>query len=277
MLFGSGADVAALDPRKLDGLDAELHASRMTTLDNVDGRYPGIEDRLARAATGGKLKLRKLYTTNEAVSVTIHAFLMITSRDPKSFSRDDVVDRLLYIKVARRSKFIAENAILKKVAAMRPAFWRSFLDIAPKLVAALKKRDVNKAGDFRMADFAAFAIAIGPVLGHNTAEVKDALVAMEAEKLAFAASQSEVADALTELVALKKDLRSKDFFGKELRAGAILQALLAVDKARFERVSPTEFGKQLVNDWDAIRQRVQVTCAYSKHLEARVYTFMVPK
>jgi hypothetical protein len=272
-LMGKNADVSTFSPTKMDGFDAALTNQHLVVADNIDGgRYHGIEDKLAVAATGGKLELRKLYSTNEQVRIAARAFVIITSRAPKSFTRDDVVDRLLYLKVARRKNYRAEREIMRDVARKRSAFWRYVLDTAPKLLLALCERP-PATNEFRMADFAEFALCIGPAIGYSRKEVHAALAAGESEKLAFAAEQSELANALAELV--KDKPKTSEFFEKSHTATELLQEL--VDRpGGFRRMAPTTFGQRLHSEWEAICQRVRIARREDKKAKAYRYTLEKP-
>jgi hypothetical protein len=51
------------------------------------------------------------YTTNQLSTYKPRCFSAITSRDPLSFKRDDLADRLFIVDLERRQEFIAESEL----------------------------------------------------------------------------------------------------------------------------------------------------------------------
>jgi hypothetical protein len=199
-LFGTLGQVTVINPKKVDALESVLINDAIAALDNIDGRHVDLQIALATAATGGTLKCRTLYTTMGGSEFIIECFIGATSNDPKSFTRDDVVDRLLYFPVARRETFMAESELVAMVDANRPKFWRWLLDTLPAIIGALTKAKAGIRHQYRMADFASFALAVGPVLGFPAVEVEAALSAMNAERLNFQFEHSPVLGALAQYV-----------------------------------------------------------------------------
>ncbi len=199
-IFGKFGQVTVINPKKLDALESVLVNEAIAALDNIDGRHVELQIALATAATGGTLRCRTLYTTMGTSGFILDCFPGATSNDPKSFTRDDLVDRLLYFLVARRERFMLESELIAMVDANRPRFWRWLLDTLPAVIKALGKAKAGIQHRFRMADFAGFAVAVGPVLGFSVAEVQDALKAMNAERLHFQSEFSPVLGALTQYV-----------------------------------------------------------------------------
>lgn len=267
-LFGPSADVSTIDRARLDGLDAALVSQHLLVLDNVDGRYDGIENRLAVAATGGELSRRKLYTTMEEQRSPVRAFVVATTRQPDSFTRDDVVDRLLYMPCARRDSFLAEGEVIASIAAGRAGWWHFVCDTLPSLVNALCRSETITTS-LRMADFANFAAAIARPLGHDPEEVLDALAAAEQEKVSFVAEQSPFPDAL---VAVVDHLTAR---GGELPDG-FLNATALLEMVRrftpnFPFRSPQHFGQRIRTEMDSIRQRVAIEAKYDS--DSKVWTY----
>ena len=100
VVIGPGFDVVSLSREERD-FDALVTNSPMVAFDNVDSGPAWLENRLATLATGGQIGRRELYTTNRQVTFPIKAFAAVTSRTPP-FRRDDVAERLLPIRLARR-------------------------------------------------------------------------------------------------------------------------------------------------------------------------------
>jgi hypothetical protein len=165
LLFGEGADVTGLERGKQDGFVAAVCSSSIAVFDNVDEHIGWLADHLAQIATGIKFKRRKYYTTNELVEFQPQCFVALTSRTPKFINgRDDVLDRTLVLHTSRRKQFSAENDQLRSIAVNRNALWSELLRHL-NLIVAYRKNEKMAAEivDFRMADFASFAMIVGRV------------------------------------------------------------------------------------------------------------------
>ena len=184
-LFGKKAQVLTLSKENKDAFEATVTSHHLAVFDNVDGEIPWLPNHLATAATGQDIPKRKLYTTNEFVAYPVRCFLALTSREPDSITRDDVVDRLLTLKVDRINEFKPENQFLADIDAARPKIWRELLQNLQRIVAALQTAESHPS-THRMADFASLAMNIGPVLGISLEAVHQLLEGMDSEKTEFA-------------------------------------------------------------------------------------------
>jgi len=169
LLFGQGADVTGLERGKQDGFVAAVCSSSIAVFDNVDEHIGWLPDHLAQIATGIKFKRRKYYTTNELVEFQPQCFVALTSRTPKFINgRDDVLDRTLVLHTSRRKQFSPENDELRKIAVNRNALWSELLRHLNLIVAYRKIEKMAAENiDFRMADFASFAMVVGRVAGEG--------------------------------------------------------------------------------------------------------------
>ena len=184
-LFGKKAQVLTLSKEKEDAFLAAVTSQHVAALDNLDGEIKWLPNHLATAATGGDLPLRKLYTTNELARYPVRCYLALTSRDPDSLTRDDVVDRLLMLRVDRFKTFKSERQFLNNIDKARPYIWTELLQQLQCIVSVLqnmKEYDTT----YRLADFASFALNVGPVLGIEENEVLELLEGMDSEKTDFA-------------------------------------------------------------------------------------------
>lgn len=176
VLFGKYFDVTPLSDDVKD-FDAAVTNSVYVAFDNADCKHRWLNDRLATVATGGSIKRRQLYTTNEMVDIPIHCFLAITSRTPY-FRRDDVVDRLLIMKVKRFKRFKSEKELLAETMQSRNFIMSELIHHLQDVVRALRDgKDIDTAIAFRIADFGDFAIKIGRYAGveHVVREILEKL------------------------------------------------------------------------------------------------------
>ncbi len=183
VLFGKKAQVLALS--KEDAFVAAITSHHVAAFDNLDGEIKWLPNHLATAATGGDVPLRKLYTTNELARYPLRCFLALTAREPDSLTRDDVVDRLLTLRVDRRDSNTPESKMLADIDAARPTIWKELLTTLQRIVKVLQSAKSHPS-THRLADFASLVMNIGPVLGIPLEEVKTLLEGMDSEKAEFA-------------------------------------------------------------------------------------------
>jgi hypothetical protein len=184
LLFGSHFAVTDIsnDPKDLD---AAMTTQPFVVIDNADRSIAWLDDKLAIAATGGSIKRRVLYTTNKLAEYPIIAWVGITSRTPH-FRREDVADRLLLVHVERFESFVSANHLDIDIKRHRDELMTEVVFTLQKIVAELQRqRDLQVETTFRMADFAEFAIKIGPVLGAQRAEVEQILRDLATVQLDF--------------------------------------------------------------------------------------------
>ncbi len=158
-LLGPDFDVTALTRHKEDAFQARVTQAGFAVFDNADGKIVWLPDALATLATGGRVDRRKLFRTIELVSYAIQAWAIITARDPR-FGRDDVAERLIPLPTARPKHFRREGEIQAELTRLRPQLWGSLLKRLQVCVRRLRENGMNFDTDFRMADFAAFFLAI---------------------------------------------------------------------------------------------------------------------
>jgi hypothetical protein len=174
LLFGPRFNVTALTS-KPDDFDAAITTDPFVVADNADDAPKWFPDRLAVIGTGGTIKRRAYYTTNQLADFPIRAILAVTSRTP-NFQREDVAERLLPLRLKRMEDFVAESELLAAVQENRSALLQSImLDVALAATALrTKQAGQSRKSNFRMADFADFAFHIAPVV--STSATMDAVL-----------------------------------------------------------------------------------------------------
>jgi len=182
LLFGENADVVSVSKDKEDAFTSATCSNYLLVLDNLDTRIPWLNDQLAEAATGHNITLRKLYTTNETINFKPRCFLAINSRTPH-FKRDDVVDRLLLLKVNRLKDFSPEGDFFSSLDENRNGMWGELLHDLNTIVRNLKTGR-KLTGSFRMADWANLAYKIA-CINNQGKKLKGILDIMNKEKSDF--------------------------------------------------------------------------------------------
>lgn len=198
LIYGPKFNVTPL-PHSVTDFDAVISNSFFLVIDNADAKCDYLADRLAIAATGGSIKKRKYYTTNDSIEVPVSCFIVITSRTPE-FRRDDVADRLLINKVERFETFTAEGRLLKEVLDHRNELLSEVFKLLQTALASLEQsKDRNDSGNFRMADFADFAVK---VMRHSGQEdfILNIFKKMSSEQSSFTLENESICDLLFEWV-----------------------------------------------------------------------------
>ncbi|MDA8093089.1 MAG: bifunctional DNA primase/polymerase [Betaproteobacteria bacterium] len=195
-LHGPSTNVDSGMAGREDAFWAGICNNSLVCIDNVDTLVPWLADAMAVVATGATFKRRRLYETNSLVEYQPRCFVMVTSRNPQSFLRDDVVDRMLLIEVERRQNFIEESHFLAQIEAKRNPIWGELLTNLNNMVAILKAPlDVTPLSS-RLADWARLATSFAPVLG--IADIEKKLKAMDASKVEFSLEDDPLVHGLDE-------------------------------------------------------------------------------
>lgn len=163
LLFGTRAEVTGLERSKADGFIATVSSQPVAVFDNVDEHIGWLPDHLAQLATGMSIRRRKYYTTNEQEEYAPKCWVALTSRTPKFIDdRDDVLDRTLILQTERRPDYVAEQRLLSQIRENRDQLFTELLRELNHIVRYFREHghDVGKV-NFRMADFASFALMIG--------------------------------------------------------------------------------------------------------------------
>jgi hypothetical protein len=197
LLVGPEFDVTGLQREREDAFVASVCNRVVLGLDNADSKIPFLPDALARYATGQRYHLRKLYTTNEEVSFSPRAILMISSRDPQ-FNRPDVAERLLPLNFDRPKNYRTESDIFDELERQRAAIVGSLLTRAGQIADSLPDHPA-RALRFRMADFASFGERVFARHGGSSNWI-ELLVRLEKAQTEFASEGDGLMDALRVLL-----------------------------------------------------------------------------
>jgi len=253
-LVGESFDVSGLRREKEDAFIAAMTNRVVFTVDNADTRVDWLEDALARYATGEKYRMRRLYTTNDEVSYTPRANLLLTSRDPH-FNRPDVSERLLPLHLSRLAEFIDEGSLYQDLSDRRGLILG---DILTRIAHAADALSIGPAPTmrFRMADYASFGWRILRPIGKDR-EWLEAIDSLHKVQMSFAAEGDGMISALGMLLENESEvgpISVRDLYSK-------IQEI-----AESERVSiPNSvdgFGKKLTSHKRIIEMELNV--AYSE-------------
>lgn len=224
LLFGPEFNVTPLSNGQKD-FDASVTNNHLTIIDNVDAsdnKNSWLENRLATAATGGKIEMRRLYSNNELVSYPIRSFLVLTSRDP-DFNREDVADRLLIFNVERIQDFMSEHVLMQEIDSNRDhLMWELLQDLQQVVKALDEQKDKTFSTDFRMADFASFALKVAYGQGQMQGDqMKDILWKLSQTQSAFVLGDNPIIELITQWL----NLDGGKNVGRELTPSALYDEL----------------------------------------------------
>ncbi len=226
-----------------DSFWASLDGGGLFTLDNCDTRIRWLADAVASAATNGCSQRRKLYTDAERVTLRARAWLAMTTANPTFASDSGLADRLILVRMNRRTDETADAALFTEIREHRDA-GLSF--IARTLASALADTKPTRAGlNQRHPDFAAFAVKIGRAIGRES-ETVHALKSAEDDKSLFCLENDSVANALLACLA-----SGETFTGT---ASVLREKLIRTDTdiaalAESGKLSVKRLGKRLSALW----------------------------
>jgi hypothetical protein len=223
IIFGSKFHPTPL-PNDAQDLDAILTNEAFVLLDNADKRKEWLEDRLAVAATGGSIRRRRYFTTNELADFPVRASVALTSRTPH-FRREDVADRLLLFRVARLEPFVAKKDLLKRFDNRRDLYMTRLVRRIPAILKRLRETaDAPVETKFRMADFGGFLIRVAPVFGRDVASIEATLARVVQVQRRFSAED----DSLVDLIG--RWLTNSNNDGRQISTGELFAELQAEAK-----------------------------------------------
>jgi hypothetical protein len=226
-----------------DSFWASIDGGGLFTLDNCDTRNKWLADAVASAATGGCSQRRKLYTNSDRITLRARAWLALTTANPTFASDSGLADRLIVVRMNRRTDETADAALLAEIREHRNA-GLSF--IVRTLATALADMEQTPARlNQRHPDFAAFAVKIGRAIG-RPAEFIQALKSAELDKSLFCLENDSIATALLACLA-----NVGTFTGT---AGELRQKLIETDTelaalADNGKFSAKRLGKRLSMLW----------------------------
>ena len=219
------------------------------TLDNADTRCRWLADALANAATDGCTQRRKLYTNSETVILRARAWIIVTTANPTFASDAGLADRLLVVRMGRRTEETSDALLTDEILAARDG---ALSHIAETLSKALADTTPIPAGlNQRHPDFGAFAVRIGRAVGRE-AECIAALKAAELDKAAFCLENDALGCAL---VAFMR--------GRKLWQGTAAELLEALKEVDPDMAAIRDNGKP---EWSAKRVSKRLSALWP-HLE----------
>jgi hypothetical protein len=165
-IFGQKTDLLSIEKDKQDGFIATVTTDPLALFDNLDERLSWLPFALSRLATGVTFSRRELYTTNTKVQFPGVSWLGITSRTVGFMANQpDLPDRTLVLRLERLVEMQPEGELLSAIVKNRNVMWSELLDELNAVVRYLQRTPKPIRIQFRMADFASFALKVAATWG----------------------------------------------------------------------------------------------------------------
>ena len=186
-----------LSQNKADEFPVMLLRSPICLLDNVDSYISWLPDQIAAYATGASWIKRKLYSDSEQVNIEPKSWIAVTSRNPASFRRDDVLDRSIILRLNRRTgAFASERDLMADLESYRAEIYGEWIWNLKRIIKAYTTKGLPKVANQRMSDYAALTLLIADVIGIDGKVIGQAFKNLDSERRTL---QSED-DLLTEML-----------------------------------------------------------------------------
>lgn len=189
-----------------DDFGVILLRSPIAVFDNTDSYIDWVPDAICAYATQGGWAKRKLFTDSDEVQLRPHAFIAVASKNPASFRREDVADRLVIMRMERRKTFTKFSTLKRQILAQRPQLLGEYIWYVNEIVHHLRTTAGDEVQDetTRMADFAAFVRIVGDLLHWKREDVDGLLKALEVERMTFVNEADSLCDILNAWIAFKR-------------------------------------------------------------------------
>jgi len=246
-LYGLPARIGAVTRNGEMDFWAAIDGGGLTCFDNADTRVEWFPDALAAAATAGTLEKRKLYTDSTRVSLKARAWLCVTSANPSFAADAGLADRLIVVRLNRRTGTTAESALTDEILAHRDSglSW-----ITQKLAVALADREPVPEGlNARHPDFAALAVRVGRAIGRGDQAVA-ALRAAESDKSLFNIENDTIGAALLQVM-------QGDVFAGTV--AELLPRVIEADATLAGRISAKSLSRRLAKLWPHLESVFRAT------------------
>jgi hypothetical protein len=242
----------------------DINLGGLCCFDNVDSKDNSwFASALESAATAGTQEKAKHYENKAQVSMKARAWIAITSANPVFASDLGMSDRLIVIRMKRRTQ-TADSSLAKEIEKNRDAGLAWIAQTLQKALAqegnASAELNINK----RHPDFARFAIQIGLALGEEK-EVVAALREAEQDKSCFTIENHPIGKSLVEL------LRMEGFKGT---AADMLKCFSRNEICTDDYLNSKKLGSYLNNNWGDIEIAYKAKRHYDTHNKKWIFDFL---
>ena len=146
-----------------------LNMRQSILFDHVSRITPSVNDMLCMACTGGAHTVRKIYTTNEMITIPLGRMrVLFTCVDKSIISRPDLASRVLHYEMMPEQTNVPKSQLVEEYIRNRPYILH---DIFSTISKAMNEYETNKKQydemqtSTSMMEFEQFGSAIAYVLG----------------------------------------------------------------------------------------------------------------
>jgi len=278
---GSGKSTAArmiraiVDPNQADllaipspdSIKVLSEGNHIFAFDNVSKLTPQLSDALCRIATGDNQTFRRLYSDNEAVTISIKKPVILNGI-ADFVSRGDLASRSVKLSLHKIETRKTEDMAWKEFNDDLPEIFAALLD---GLSHALRNIDSVQVNDItRLADFCQWATAAHTAYGWGESDFMDAYIENVKSSHVDTLDASPFSSAIVELY----DDRN-GFHNRPMKLLGLLEEKYVSDKSRFA-TGWVKTSKGVVNQLDNIQTSLEaVGIHYRKYKDRANKTFVV--
>lgn len=241
---GPSAEVLTVMPDKPDSLRSQAIMHKVMCLDNLERSGSSwIADDLNRLATGVKIELRQLYTTNNIETYRPDVYIILTAtRMP--FQEETVFSRMLPVPLETIPFPLPESELQEHLAREFERAWLGMLDVVDEAILSLRDNaNTRPAASNRLADFVFFAAQLCDVTSIDRIKINQAL-------LNFTASQQTVRSQHSPTIRLLQLFSETDPVGASQwrNAADLYRKLVEVGAHANPRIFPPRTAKLMEQD-----------------------------
>lgn len=194
----SAADLMKFPTKQLD-LGLICSQNRLVAFDNMGDISRAQSDLLCQVVTGGNICIRKLYTTNETVTIPLQSCIVLNGIDIAGHGKD-LLDRAIILSLPKidPSQRKDEKEFWQEFDAAKPLLLGRYFDVLAKAIEFYPDTKPEKKP--RMADYYRWALAVTKALGRDPEEFAQAYQANVDRVVLDSVEQDPLAVAVSSLV-----------------------------------------------------------------------------
>jgi hypothetical protein len=264
-LYGLPFLADSVDDHGEEDFWVSVDSGGLFVLDNCDVKVEWLANAVAAASTGTGKPRRKLYTNSEKIMLHPNAWICLTTANPTFASDAGLADRLLVVRMNRRTDETADSKLSDEIKSNRDG---ALSFIANALARALADKEPTPQNlNLRHPDFGEMAVRIGRAIGREQ-ETIAALTLAEKDKYLFCIENDHVTGTLWEY------LGTTDTFNGT--AAQLHEELQTFDKSFVDgrgRPSVKAVGKRLSTLWPHLERVLPVAGVETGRGRVKTYTF----
>ena len=194
----AAADLMKFPTKELD-LGLICSQNHLVVFDNLSDISKAQSNLLCQVVTGGNISVRKLYTTDDTVTIPLHSCLVLNGIDIAGHGKD-LLDRAIVLALPKidPSRRKDEKEFWQEFNAAKPLLLSRYFDVLAKAIEFYP--DTKPGKKPRMADYYRWALAVTKALGRDPEEFEQAYQANVDRVALDSVEQEPLAVAVTSLV-----------------------------------------------------------------------------